>query len=250
LKIERPPQEAIARLGKAVDRSGRTSSIRLPQGFARDRINEKGDPPLAKLLRGGGELRIKVLLTVLMMATRAPHETRVSSSDLASMLNLSNPETAGARRVSKAFSDLEGDGLVRRDRKPGYVPSTLVLDLSTGEPDWNDRNLPPGYITLPSDLWRRGWIITLSGRALALLIVLRELTNGRKTAKGTYVDPIRKRQYGFSDDTWTKATKELRDAGLLDVEESVTSFRGEPRRRNLYTLHIDVIRQFDPGSFS
>jgi hypothetical protein len=163
------------------------------------------------------------------------------------MLSLSNPETTGGRRVSKAFGDLEKNGLVRRDRKPGYVPSTLVLDLSGAGSDWSDRNLPTGYITLPPDLWRRGWIVALSGRALAILIVLRELTNGRKTAKGTYVDPIRKRQYGFSDDTWTKATKELREAGLLDIEVSVSSFRGEPRRRNLYTLHIDRIKEFDPG---
>jgi hypothetical protein len=244
--VERPPQEAVELLERAVRRSRRSASVRLPQQFARDRQSKSPAPPLAKLLQGGGEVRIKVLLTVLMMATKPPHMTKVSSKDLAAMLNLPDPEGAGARRVSKAFSDLDSEGLVRRDRKPGYVPDTTVLDPAGSGEEWSDLKLPNPYITLPPDLWRRGWFIALSGRAIALLIILRELTHGRKR-EGTWVDGIRKRQYGLSDDTWTKATKELRDAELLDVREEIYPSRGEPRRRNVYTLHLDRLSAFDPG---
>lgn len=244
--VQRPPQEAIDLLEKAVKRSQRSSSVRLPQQFARDRTNKVAEPPLAKLMQGGGEMRLKVLLTTLMMATRAPHSTKISSKDLAAMLNLPDPDNAGARRVNKAFSDLVAADLVRRDRKPGYVPESMVLNPAGGGKKWNDLKLPKPYITLPPDLWRRGWILVLSGRALALLIILRELTSGRPN-NTAWADGIRKRQYGLSDDTWTKGTKELRKAGLLDVDEVVYPSHGEPRRRNVYTLHLDRISNYDPG---
>ena len=98
--IERPPQEAIDRLENAVDKSKRLSSVRLPQTFARDRLSKDPLPPLAELMQGGGEVRLKALLTVLMMATKAPHSRKVSSKDMSAMLNLRDPVSAGARRVS------------------------------------------------------------------------------------------------------------------------------------------------------
>lgn len=249
MMIERPPQQTIELLDKAVQRSKRSGSVRLPQTFARDQVSQVASPPLARLLRGGGEVRIKVFLTVLMMATKPPHSTRVPSKDMAAILNLRDPDGAGARRVNKAFSDLEAAGLVRRDREPGHVPSTTVLDPGGSGDEWNDRQLPVGYITLPPDLWRRGWVVALSGRALALLIILRENTGGR-SKNGAWVPGTRHRQYGLSEDTWTAATKELSEAGLLDVDEKVFAYQGEPRRRNVYTLHIDRLGQYDPGQLS
>ena len=244
--MEKPPQEAVDRLEKAVDRSKRTSSVRLPQGFARDKVNKPPTPPLAELMQGGGEVRIKVLLTTLMMATRAPHSTKVTSKDLAALLNLPSPDSAGARRVNKAFRDLEAAALVRRDRQPGYVPNSTVLDPTGTGSEWNADKLDRPYLTLPIDLWRRGWIIALSGRALALLVILRDLTSGRPGGAG-WADGIRKRQYGISDDTWTRGTKELEQAGLLDITEHVYASHGEPRRRNVYTLHLERLTIFDPG---
>ncbi|TFV96755.1 hypothetical protein [Orlajensenia leifsoniae] len=247
--VERPPQQAIDLLEKAVERSKRRSSVRLPLAFARDQVNEVARPPLARLLQGGGEVRIKVLLTILMMATKHPHVTRVPSRDLAAMLNLPDSDGAGARRVNKALSDLADVNLVRREHRPGHVPSTTILDPGGSGEEWNTEQLSgTTYITLPPDLWRRGWLIALSGRALALLIILRENTGGRQ--KGAWVPGIRHRQYGLSEDTWTKATKELRDAGLLDVDEKVFSFQGEPRRRNIYTLHLARLGMFDPGDLT
>ncbi|MFK0005516.1 hypothetical protein ACIQTZ_00535 [Paenarthrobacter sp. NPDC090520] len=247
--VERPPQQAIELLEKAVERSKRRSSVRLPLGFARDQVNAFPAPPLAQLLRGGGEVRIKVLLTILMMATKHPHETRVASRELAAMLNLRDADGAGARRANKAISDLVTANLVRRDLRPGHVPNVTILDPSGSGEEWNSEQLSgTTYITLPPDLWRRGWLIALSGRALALLIILRENTGGR--AKGAWIPGVRHRQYGLSEDTWTKATKELRESGLLDVEEKVYSFQGEPRRRNVYTLHLDRLGTFDPGDLA
>lgn len=248
MSIERPPQEAIGRLEKAVERSKRNSSVRLPQIFARDRLTKDPLPPLAEMMQGGGEVRLKVLLTTLMMATKAPHSRKVSSKELATMLNLRDPEGAGGRRVSKALKDLEHMKLVRVNREPGHVPLVTVLHPGGTGKEWNAMKLERPWITLPIDLWRRGWFIALSGRALAVLIILRELTHGR-TANGAWVDGIRKRQYGLSDDTWTRGCRELSEAGLLEVTNQVFSSHGEPRRRNVYSLRLDRLNTLDPGEY-
>ncbi|WPO88874.1 hypothetical protein SCB71_21190 (plasmid) [Herbiconiux sp. KACC 21604] len=188
-----------------------------------------------------------MLITTLMMATRPPHDTKVSAKELAEMLHLPDPESAGSRRVNKAFADLQENELVRRERNPGHVPSTVVLFPGGGGEEWDDTKLQEGYITLPIELWERGWIVTLSGTAIALLVILRELTGGRSAPRGIYVEAHRKREYGLSDDTWTKGTKELREAGLLRIIEEVETSRGEPRRRNLHTLLLDNLKNYHPG---
>lgn len=248
---------SVARLQTAVTKSKRSGSVRLPRAFALDDVYNPPNPPLARLLRGGGGVRLKVLLTVLMMATSAPHETRVTSALLAELLGLPDPEEAGSRRVTAAFRFLTRLNLVSRERMPGYTPITKVLNPDGSGEEWNDRFLPQPYISLPIDLWRRGWIIALSGRALALLVILKEATNGRKGAPealpgepkvhSAWLDGTRKAQYGLGKDFWASATKELVDAGLLDVETEIVLSYGEPRRRNVYKLHVARLSSYDPG---
>ncbi|MDF0531664.1 hypothetical protein P0W64_19185 [Tsukamurella sp. 8F] len=256
MALNRPRQESIDLLEKALVRSQRKSSVRLPIEFVRDRDSVEAEPPLALLLRGGGEVRIKVLLTVLMQATKPPHAKKVRAKELAAMLALRDPDGAGAKRVLKALRDLErlngrADNspvkLVEATREPGRTPSVQVLNPDGSGQEWDDTKLPSPYITLPIDLWKHGWLIALSGRAIALLIILKEITSGRKPAGTGWVDGIRKRQYGLSDDTWTKATRELVDAGLVTVHDHVYAFHGEPRRRNVYTLHLERLASGGPG---
>jgi hypothetical protein len=247
--MERPDQDVIALLAKTLEQSKRSSSVRLPIEFARDRRSEVPSPPLAQIMRRGGDLRLKVYLTIVMKATKAPHSTVVSSADLAAMLGLQDPQRAGSRRVSKAINDLAALGLLKREGKPGYIPQTTVLDpIGSGEA-WDVNTLKSPYLTLPIELWRRGWLLALSGRAIALLIVLREVTAGRADNTG-WTPGIRKRQYGFSDDTWTRALDELVACGLVDVSVKVERFNSEPRRRNIYKLYIDRIRDTDPGTWT
>lgn len=246
--ISAPPHDAVSRLEVAVRVSQRKATVRLPNLFARDQIENPAAPPLSGVMQGRGELRLKVLLTTLMMATAPPHNVKVRPKDMAAMLSLPDPEHAGQRRVTQAFKSLESLGLVKRDRSPGHVPDTTVLDpAGTGE-IWNASELKPGsFSTLPIGLWKRGWVIPLSGRALALLIILREATGGR-TGNVGWIPGSRKRQYGLSEDFWAAATADLINAGLLDVEAKTFSFQGEPRRRNVYQLHHERLNDFDPGS--
>jgi len=242
-----PPGGVVSELEEAVRISQRKTTVRLPQAFARDMVGTPPAPPLSAVMQGRGEMRLKVLLTTLMMATAPPHNIKVRPAELASMLGLREPGTAGVRRVNEAFKSLEALGLVRRDRQPGYVPNTAILNPDGSRGEWDDTKLEAGYITLPIGLWKRGWIVPLSGRAIALLVLLREATGGRKDNTGWIPGP-RKRQYGLSEDFWADATTDLIAAGLLDVEAKTYKAQGEPRRRNLYRLHHHRLDQFDPGS--
>jgi hypothetical protein len=239
-------RDAVDRLERALKRSKRISSVRLPQGFARQLMVGAGAPPLVRTMRGGrgGATELKVYLTVRMIATEAPHDTKVAATELARMLDFPQPDGAGARRVTAALRRLEASKLIERELRPGLTPKVFVLEPTGTGARWDDSKLKNPYITLPVGLWRKGWFIALSGRALALLIILRELTGGR--SKGGWADGVRKAQYGFSEDTWTRATKELVDRGLLEVEVHTYSSSGEPRRRNLYRLRLDNLEAYAP----
>ena len=247
---ERPPQETLETMRKALDRSKRTSSVRLPIEFARDRTTEYPQPPLAYMLRGGGH-QLPTYLAILMMATKVPHSTKVSTTSLAAMLHPEGVTDAGRRRIAKEIKDLESrvPPLLRVDRPRGKVPEITVLHPNGSGREWSVSDLPKPYLTLPIELWRNGWALMLSPRALGLFIILRELTHGR-AGDAAWVDPIRKKQYGLSNDTWTRATGELVRTGLLEVSEEVLMWQGEPRRRNLYKLQVGFLQAAMPGDFS
>jgi len=236
--------EAVQRLEKAVTKSQRSRSVRFPIDFVRG-----DDPPLARMMRGGqgGESRLRVYLLIRMIATAAPHDVPITATDIASCLGFPDPSVVGARRVNSALKVLASNDhrLVAIEAPPGRTRTIKILRPDGSGEEWNDADLKAPYVTLPIALWKKGWLLALSGRALAIFIVLRELTGGRKT-KGAWADGIRKRQYGFSDDTWTRATEELRDRGLLTVERETYQSQGEPRQRNVYQLHLDVLETFRP----
>jgi hypothetical protein len=236
--------EAVQRLEKAVTKSQRSRSVRFPIGFVRG-----DDPPLAKMMRGGqgGESRLRVYLLIRMMATAAPHDVPITATDIAACLGFPDPPGVGARRVNSALKVLASreHNLVAIEAPPGRTRTMKILRPDGSGEEWNDGDLKAPYITLPIALWKKGWLLALSGRALAIFIVLRELTGGRK-ANGAWADGIRKRQYGFSDDTWTRASEELRDRGLLTVDRETYQSQGEPRQRNVYQLHLDVLEDCRP----
>lgn len=104
---------------------------------------------------------------------------------------------------------------------------------------------------VPLDIWTQGWLLTLSGRALALLLVLTEASGGNK-ANSAILSGSRKAQYGLSDDTWTRATGELEAVGLLVAEEvfaraSSRDEWGPKRRRQRYTLLAEAMLALGPG---
>lgn len=239
-----PNHEAVERLEKIAKQSKR-ATVQLPQGFARDCREKTAAPMLARLLQRNGFL-IKVYLTLVMVSTKSPHTTRKPAADIAAALDLSKPTTSGARRVNDALKQLETFHLIHREPRPGRVPTIQVLDARGAGEKWGDIAMGNPWITIPISLWSGGWLIALEPRDIALIVVLKELTFGRKENKA-YVDGIRKRQYGLSDDTWTRATRDLENAGLLEVRRETYASYGEPRRRNVYQLNLDLLSRFSAG---
>lgn len=245
--MQNPSQNAVKLLEKAVSESKRHSTVRLPLDFARDSKNKTPSPPLHTILARRGEVRLKVFLTTLMRATRAPHETEYTLLKMAQTLDYGSGD-AGRRRVRKAIQGLEERNLVQRIDHEGKPSGVQILyPDGSGKKDWNDRDLRR-YIGIPIDLWKHGWFHSLSGSAIGLIIILLELR--RPDHKEVWVDGIRKREYGFSDDFWTKATKELQEAKLLSVKQDIKTFHGESRKRNLYTLHLDRLKTHYPSGES
>jgi hypothetical protein len=180
-----------------------------------------------------------------MRATRKPYTlSPMPAASYARLLGLEEPTTLGARRVSEALKWLAGAQLIAVEQAGrGRPPEITILDPSGGG---GERPTREGrYITVPIAMWSQGWIATLSGRALAVYVVLRELTGGRPD--GASADLYRKQEYGLSDDTWSRACEELQQLGLLDVSQVVDHVEfGQTRVRNRYQLVADGLERTAP----
>lgn len=144
-----------------------------------------------------------------------------------------DPDGAGARRINSALSWLDEQDFIRLTRRRGRPPQIRVL--LTGSASAAEGR----YVRLPLEIWQEGWLL-LSGRALAIYLVLKEASGGRST--GVTLAGDRKAQYTFPDETCSRAAEELSARGLLEVDEvysySTDSDRseGEPKRRRLSPL--------------
>lgn len=227
------------RLAWAVDASKRNV---VPFAARFIRGDDRQPPPLAKLLRGGrgGEVRLKLYLSMNLLATHEPYDVRSLPARVwAEMLGLRKPYSNGARRVTEAITRLELERLIqipeRRQGKP--VKPQLLSQRGDGAPYSRPTK---GYANLPVTFWRNSWIVRLSGRAIALLLILLDLQGGKTRAKGAWIRPSdARRTYGLSEDTWTRGVRELQAAGIVRVTREK---HGEPwewiRMRNKYFVRV------------
>jgi hypothetical protein len=233
--------ETQSTLRRAVERAKRKQSVGLPIGFVRG-----PSAPLQEMLRGGrgGGVRVALYLTLVMRATKEPYTlSAMPAASYARLLGLHEPATLGARRISQAMKWLTEKRLILVDEAGrGRPPIITVLDPAGGGGRRQAREAR--YITIPIEMWSQGWIAVLSGRALAMYVVLRELTGGRPA--GASADRHRKSEYGLSDDTWARACSELESHDLLVVDQwvDVVEF-GRTRTRNRYQL-VDEGLKRDP----
>ncbi|WP_454730374.1 hypothetical protein [Cellulosimicrobium protaetiae] len=237
-------ERALSALRNAVERAKRTS-VALPVQLVRNRTDD-GDAPLARLLRGdpgkagrGGAVRLKLYLTLVMRATAKPHHLDGRPAyHYATLLGLPDPMGSGRRRIAQALAWLDEEGFITlAGRGRGSLPDIKVRRV------YKTRGYEgPPFVRVPSEMWKNGWIVRLSGRALALWIVLKELTGSKKAPNGAWATGDHKDQYGLSADTWTRATQELVDAGLLEVETVIERRDfGQERRRKKYRLIEDAL---------
>lgn len=208
------------------------------------RRDDSRSPPLARLLRAGGgrggEVSLKLYLTMNLFAAHSPFDIRPLPARVWSeMLGLPKPETNGARRINEALTHLEQQKLIRLSERRQGKPAKAQLLSHTGSGEQYSRPTRH-YANLPVRFWQNCWIVTLSGRAIALLLVLLDLQRGKDRAEGAWIRPDKaRRYYGLSEDTWSRAVKELSEAGIVSVTREKHGERWEwVRMRNKYRVDI------------
>lgn len=245
---------ALARLNGLVTRSERKSGVRLEIGFVRgDGISV---PPLVGLFRGerghqvgrGGEVRLKLWLSLALLAAKSPYVIRqpMPTRVWAETLGLPDPDGRGSRRIADAIGWLDDHGFVTATRRQGRAAG---LEVIYPNPAKAHRASKGRWVVAPVQLWSQGWIVTLSGAALVVLLDMIELTNAGKVAAPRSLDLARKLEYGLSDDTWGRATQELEDVGLLTVGSWVTEENFVRRRRNTYVFENQVLDHGPAAAF-
>lgn len=189
-------------------------------------------PPLTLLLRGGrgGEVKLKLLLSMLWVAVKEPYDVSQPARVWAELLGLSEPDTKGAARVNAAVRRLVEAGYLASEKRAGQ-PSRLFLREETGAGEaythpgshWVSKQAKkskdgPRYTRLPASLWLNGWIADLSGPALAMLLILLEQTRD-KTYDGLWFSPsVAAKRYQLSETTRRKGVDELVKRDLIYVD--------------------------------
>lgn len=219
---------------------------------------------------GGGRsgyVSIKVLLSLIWKTSKPPFETVMTAPALAELLDLPDPTGNGARRVRDALKALAAANLIRLVPRPGTSPLIQLMNETGNEEEYtlpstayeHSQRAKPAkeavtnpnlYFQLPAELWTEGFLQTLKGPGLVmLLILLAEEANKKRVwfSGAEFLD-----RYRISPSTRTKGTKELVDLGMLTVTSvPLPATRGgstfeQQRRRYEYRLK-GVINQLPNG---
>jgi hypothetical protein len=225
--------ETLERACRAGDRisekvNGRACPIRL--GFIRA-SSAGAVPPMIRMLRGGyddrhgrgGELRLKVYLSMLWLASGEGHTVSFPAYAWAHLLGLD--DAAGKRRVQDAISWLATEKFVVVERRPGQSSIIQVRkeDGSGAEytkpyklGDGDGPPKQPKYRRLDEAWWTKGWMAALSGAALVTWLAFLD-DEGAEIGSSRWISTSQtKTKYALSLDTRKKGIGELLDWGLLD----------------------------------
>jgi hypothetical protein len=195
--LPRPGADAATYLlNQAVQKSMRSSGIQLPPEFVRDEFGL--NPPVARMNRGGrgGEVRLKLYLTMVLVAAQPPHQLKqqIPANVWARMLGLQDPDRLGARRVAKALAWLSANNFIDLTSRQGAPPVVKLLSAAgSGEAFARGRGV---YVSVPLGLWQHGWINRMSGTGLALLVSLLDLQGGKRFTESSppsLAGPLRRR---------------------------------------------------------
>jgi len=196
---------------------------------------------LARLVQGGrgGEVRLKLYLTITLMATKRPYDLQrpPSPQRWAALLALTGHSTS--RRVSSNLRWLHLNKFIELTPRAGRLPLITLIDPIAGTgPYVRPIEQSLRYIGLPLGLWSEGWILELSPTALALLMIIRDVQEGRSEAR--YASQQDRDAYHLSSDTWTRASRELVQHELLDIRRVPQGGEFDYQRmRNLYSVNTD-----------
>lgn len=207
----------------------------------------------------GGQLRLKLYLSLLWICAKPPHEVVRPARAWAGLLGLDDPAGRGTRRVQDAMRDLqERNMVVIRNRGSAANGVTPLIEWGTGQPystppeaynHFQLRGASPEtlaahrYFRLPSSLWTSGLIARLGGPGLAMLLVLRCEQQGTD-GKPVWFSPDRAlNRFGLAESTRRQGLDQLRAEGLVTSVQQRLSESGDfidvYRRRLVHTLTME-----------
>jgi hypothetical protein len=265
------PEEFARRLGRR-----RAAGAPVRNLFVAD-DREGVRPPMAQLLSAaastavggggrGGQLRLKLYLSLLWICAAPPHEVVRPARAWAALLGLDDPAGRGARRVQDAMRDLqERRMIIIRNRGSAANGITPLIEWGTGQPystpseAYNHFQLSKAssetlaahrYFRVPSSLWTSGLISRLGGPGLAMLLVLRCEQQG-DDGKAVWFSPDRAiNRFGLAESTRRQGLEQLRNEGLVVSVSRKLSDSGDfidvYRRRLVHTLTMD--QDPEPGA--
>jgi len=260
VRVRRPRPIALTAAANVATRNHRRQ-LPLRRTFAERPDNSTRATPLARLLRGGrgGSVRLRLYLSYLWLGAAPPHELVYPARAWAELLDLDEPETAGARRVADAVRWLEKNEFIAVTNRAG-APNLIRLlsDAGTGA-DYETpgtaynrlRNRPDAaqahrYIQLPPELWTSGWMAVLNPAALAMLIILRVQVGAKDPdTEEVWIAPdYAAKAFLLSEETRTRGLRELEASNLITVRrrQLAASDSFDFRRfRNVYRLRLDTL---------
>ena len=223
-------------------------------------VTSGGSSPLALLLSGanatkggggrGGRLRVAMVVTLIWQLAKSPHTTIRPARYWAELLDLDDPERAGARAVRNTLLEIERRGFVRTEsRGPGKVPEIILMDESLRGADYKlpflqameeGREGETSYFRVPESFWASGACSHLSGAGLALYLIAMSRAGWGNQPSFWLSPTLFSARYGLGDSTRKKGLKELVDFGIVTQElRSIdVSGRSGYRRfqRSVYTV--------------
>ncbi len=218
---------------------------------------------MARLMRGGrgGEVKLKVLLSILWVAVGRPYDVTLSARVWAQLIGLPDPGGRGAHRVNSALRQLAKTHHLRVEARPGEAnrlflleesasgapyenPGRRVTELKEAEQDFSAHR----YVQVPTSLWVNGWIAALNGPGLAMLLVLLAHASGRDHHDIWFSPGFADERFHLSEETRKRGIDQLREHRLVTVKRRpLTRTPLEATRlRNTYTLDLDRLRDETP----
>lgn len=265
---------SLDRADEVQDWAGKRISAPVRKWFVR---SLDGKTPMLSVLYSGtggggrsGYVSIKALLSLIWKTSKPPFETVVTAPALAELLDLPDPAGKGARRARDALKTLAAANLIRLVPRPGTsalielmnetgsgeeysLPSTDFVLSQRMKPHQKSVTNPDLYFQIPAELWTEGFLQTLKGPGLVMLLILLSEEANKKPVwfGGTeFLD-----RYQISSSTRTKGSKELADLGMLTITSvPLPQTRGgstfeQKRRRYEYRLK-GVLNQQPPAGES
>lgn len=257
--VELWPETSPVSLARAKDLSERVHrrrAIPIRNTFLRSDVLGVERTPLAELVssggRGGGTtLKLYLGLVWIYGDPSRPIED-IPARRWAELLDLEDPPRLGKRRINQALGKLENLQLLRVERRRGTSPTIhLLIESGQGLPYTQipstarfkaapaDRDLH-NYFKLPIDLWLEGHVQAMSAKALAMLMVLSEGSQGVEGREVWWSNSRFEERYGLSRATRSEGCRELFARRLAQIQRrpvatGPSSFAPE-RMRNVYEL--------------